>query len=138
VVIGDVPGAPGAGGGVNGVQDVEANLRAWMACSIGSSRRRKRRLEMVRRWGGSADGVYVVSLQYSAGEEYQRGRQREGRGLGGEREHGVHRGCRIGVEMPAGMRSSGERFCRPGGAISRESRGEARGGRELFIGATRF
>jgi hypothetical protein len=39
---------------------------------------------MVRRWGGSADGVRVVSLQYLAGEEYQRGRRREGRGLGGE------------------------------------------------------
>jgi hypothetical protein len=49
-----------------------------------SRRRAEGRLEMVRRWGGSADGVRVVSLQYLAGEEYQRGRRREGRGLGGE------------------------------------------------------
>jgi hypothetical protein len=62
--------------------------------------------------------------------------RRDGGGrLGGEREHGVHRGCRIGVEMPAGMRSSGERFCRPGGAISRESRGGSKRGSRLLIGA---
>jgi hypothetical protein len=40
--------APGAGGGVNGVQDVEANLRTWTACSIASSSGREERLEMRR------------------------------------------------------------------------------------------
>jgi hypothetical protein len=54
-----------------------------------------------RRWGGSADGVYDVSLQYSAGEKYQRGRRREGRGLGGERGARAHLRRRIRPEILA-------------------------------------
>jgi hypothetical protein len=45
--------------------------------------------------------------------------RRDGGGrLGGEREHGVHRGCRIGAVIPADVRSSVEKFEQPGGAIS--------------------
>jgi hypothetical protein len=53
VVVGVVPGSAGAGGGVNGVQDVEANPRAWTACSIASSTGEGDRLEKTWRWGAS-------------------------------------------------------------------------------------
>jgi hypothetical protein len=59
---------------------------------------------------------------------HQRVRQDGGGRLGGEREHGVHCGCRIGAVMPADVRSSVEKFEQPGGAISRESRGGRRRG----------
>jgi hypothetical protein len=49
------------------------------------------------------------------------------RGLGGEREHGAHRGRRIGMEMPAGVRSSDDKFHRPRFFLSGEMKGEARG-----------
>jgi hypothetical protein len=45
VVVGNVPGAPEAGGGVNGVQDVEVKLGVWTACSIASNRGREEWLE---------------------------------------------------------------------------------------------
>jgi hypothetical protein len=37
--------------------------------------------------------------------------------------------------MPAGVRSSDERFCRPGGTIGGGERGEGRGDRGGLIGA---
>jgi hypothetical protein len=51
--------------------------------------------------------------------------RRDGGGwLGGERERGVHRGCRIGVETPAGERSSDDKFRRLRFALGGETKGE--------------
>jgi hypothetical protein len=89
---------------------------------------------MVRRWGGSADGVYVVSLQYSVGEEYQRGRRREERGLGGEggaRAHWFRRNQRNPAMMPA---DSGMQSPQPGGYLVELKEGKRRGARGLLVG----
>jgi hypothetical protein len=51
------------------------------------------------------------------------------------RECLVHRRRRIPSEKPADVRSSDERFCRPGGTIGGGERGNGRGGRGLLIGA---
>jgi hypothetical protein len=58
VVVGIVPRSPGAGGGVNGVQDVEINLRAWTACSIASSTGEGDRLEKTWWWGASGGDLW--------------------------------------------------------------------------------
>jgi hypothetical protein len=89
---------------------------------------------MVRHWGGSVDGVYVISLQYSAGEEYQRGRRREGRGLGGEggaRAHWFRRNRRNPAMVPA---DSGVQSPQPGGCLVELKEGKRRGARGLFKG----
>jgi hypothetical protein len=58
--------------------------------------------------------------------------RRDGGGkLGGDRERGVHRGCRIGPETPADMPGYGEGFRRPRCGSS----GEAKGERERTPGA---
>jgi hypothetical protein len=62
--------------------------------------------------------------------------ERQGKieGIEGIRRTGAHHGRRIGVEMPAGMRSSGDKIRQPGGAISRECRGEMERRERGFIG----
>jgi hypothetical protein len=55
---------------------------------------------------------------------HQRVRRDGGGRLGGEREHGVHRGSRIGAVMPADVRSSVEKFEQPGGTTCRGTKGE--------------
>jgi hypothetical protein len=51
--------------------------------------------------------------------------RRDGGGrLGGERGHGVHRGCRIGAVMPADAAYSGEGFLQPCGALSEGKEGK--------------
>jgi hypothetical protein len=51
-------------------------------------------------------------------------RQCEGKGGEAERGCGVAWSHRILESLPAAMANFGEKFCRPGGAISRGSRGE--------------
>jgi hypothetical protein len=133
VIVGDVLVASGEDGVVDGVQGVTAMSNAWSSSSISSREGGEDRLERFRA---------AVTLGWRwrrriAAEEFRRRGQGEapgrGRKVGGDREHGVHRGCRIGAVMPADVRGSGERFCRPGGAISRESgRGSKRGWRPSY------
>jgi hypothetical protein len=53
-------------------------------------------------------------------------RRRKSERLEGEGESLVHRGRRIGMEMPAGVRSSDDQFRRPWFVLSGETKGEAR------------
>jgi hypothetical protein len=54
--------------------------------------------------------------------------------LRGEREHGVHRGCRIGVEMPAACGAPASDFAGLAALFHEKVEGEARGGHGLLIG----
>jgi hypothetical protein len=72
-------------------------------------------------------------LQVRVEECIREEHRRMWRGLGGEREHGAHRGRRIGMEMPAGARSSDDKFRRPRFVLSRETKGrEERGVRASY------
>jgi hypothetical protein len=130
---GEVLVVPRDVGDADGVQKTSASSITWSSSSNTSCGEAGEWLE----WFRAAVTLGWRWRRRIAAEEFRRRGQGEapgrGRKVGGDREHGVHRGCRIGAVMPADVRGSGERFCRPGGAISRESgRGSKRGWRPSY------
>jgi hypothetical protein len=114
---------PRADGLVDEERDGLESSSAWAASLIASSVEEETRLEAVRRWGGSADDACVGSLWDLAGEGYQRGCQREGRGLGGERGAQAHRRHCNRRRMAAVLEIFSERFRRGWSKNWRESKG---------------
>jgi hypothetical protein len=65
----------------------------------------------------------VVSLRNKAIGRHQSVHQDGGGRLGGEREHGAHRGCRIWPGMPADVRSANGELLWSGAVSGREGKG---------------
>jgi hypothetical protein len=111
-------------GCADGVRKASASWWVRSSSSIVSSGHDERRLEAVRRWGGSADDAYVISLRDSPGDGCQSGSWREGRGLGGERGARAHRQGSNRRRTVAEASDSGDKFHQPGGMIFRGTKGK--------------
>jgi hypothetical protein len=124
VVVGDVPGALEACGGVNGVQDFEVNLRAWTACSIASNRGREEWLETgatsVSFWASIPCGTERgEGVRRCAGERGERG--------GPEGSGGVLDRAEIGDEQWQNQRAPARNLCGLAALFGGGERGKAEG-----------
>jgi hypothetical protein len=64
-----------------------------------------------------ADEAALDLLQIGENKGHEEERHVVGRQIGEKRRTGAYWQGRIRPEIPAGMQGSGEKFCRPGGAI---------------------
>jgi hypothetical protein len=138
VVVGVVSGAPGAGGGVNGVQDVEANLRAWTACSIASSSGREERLETTM--GGSVLRLVMALLKTDAIDcQFTSGKCARAWARYGDRKEaaGSPGGVGFGLKCPQVPAAPARDLRSLAASRTMGGEGKGRGGRGLLIGVAR-
>jgi hypothetical protein len=119
---------------VDGVQLVTVMSNAWSASSISSREGEEGRLE--RKEASGVAGVLDLLCNRTITMN-QKVRHRERREMVQARGRRVLHCTGIRRRFACSSEDSGERFGRPGGAISREGRGEARGGGDHLIGAVR-
>jgi hypothetical protein len=120
-------------GDADGVQKTSASSITWSSSSNASCGEAGERLE----WFRAAVTLGWRWRRRMAAEEFRRRGQGEapgrGRKVGGDREHGVHRRCRIPSEMSAGTSWSGDKFCQPCGDTGGGKGGEwQRGSRASY------